>query len=159
MAKLVREFLDQTEGIMAKDYLIANGIMAELEGVREYASYVVGGTQGRYSLMVEDADFDKAVDLLRRSQIAVIEKHEPQTETSSVAFRRSVSFAFLAILLIPWIGNYISIREALKYARMKPRETSTSIFFMIISILQLPGVVMGLFLMQQALEALGFGAK
>lgn len=157
--KLVREFQDHTEGLMAKDYLLSQGIEADLEGVREYSSIIVGGTQGRYFLNVKPVDYDRAVDLLRRSQVAVVEKHEPQTETSSVSMRRSVSYAIMAVILLPWIGNYISIREALKYARLRPRDTSTSFFIILISIMQLPGLAMGLFLMQQALETLGFSAK
>lgn len=157
--KLVREFQDHTEALMAKDYLQSHGVESDLDGVREYSSIVVGGTQGRYFLRVKPEDYDRAADLLHRSQLALVEKQEPQTETSSVSMRRSVSFAFMAVFLLPWIGNYISIREALKYARQRPRATSTSFFIILISIMQLPGLAMGLFLLQQALDTLGFSAK
>ena len=156
MAKKVREFLDQTEGLMARDYLAAQGILAELEGVRDYSSIVVGGVQGRYQLLVDEKDFAQAVHAMQAAKMLDATLNDVETETTEVSYRRAVSFAIIAMLLLPWIGNYISVREGLQYVRLKPQGWSTSIFVVVLSLLQIPGLFFGFFILMTVFRILGF---
>ena len=137
----IQTFIDQTEGTIAKEALESQGFKCELQGVRDYSSVVVGGNQGRYSLWVEDSRADEAEQILRRSSLRSVEEHA--TETAEVALKKAVMFCFIAIVMIPIIGNLVSIRQAWKYARLEKPSNKKWLWLMAISWLQIPGIVVG----------------
>ena len=151
--KQVREFMDQTEAVMAKDYLLVHGIESELRGAKDYSTHVMGGTQGRYFLCVDEGDFNKAHELLTRSNLKVASQIEHPTEISEVALKKAVMFAFIAMILLPVLGNWISFREARKYARITKDSTKKWIWLVVISWLQVPGIVIAWILLKTLMSA------
>ena len=142
----IQQFIDQTEGLIAKESLESQGMAAELRGVRDYSSVVVGGNQGRYSLWVEEARAEEARQFLLRKTVRSVEEHS--TETSDVALRKSVMFCFIALIILPIIGNIISIRQAMKYARLERSSNKKWLWLFLISWMQVPGIAMGWFILK-----------
>lgn len=146
--KQIREFMDQTEGVIAKDFLETQGIPGELRGSREYSSIVVGGTVGHYALLVPEDQAAQAHLLLRKAEVRPAADQERPTEIAEVALKKAVMFGFMAILIFPFIGNVISIMETLKYMRLERASTKKWVWIFAISWLQVPGIVVGLMLIR-----------
>jgi hypothetical protein len=138
--KRVREFMDQTEALMAKDYLGAHGIQAELTGAKDYSTHVVGGTQGRYVLSVDETDAAPAEELLKKSNVSLADETESSASGTEIALKKAVMYAFIAIVLLPILGNWISLREAIRYARSE-NSSKKWMWLFLISWLQVPGLL------------------
>lgn len=151
--KQIREFMDQTEGTMARDFLESQGIHGELRGSREYSSIVVGGTMGHYFLLVPEEQAAEAHLLLRKVEVKPASDHSKPTELPEVALKKAVMFAFMAIIIFPFIGNAISVSETMKYMRLERPSTKKWIWIFAISWLQIPGIVVGLKLVHFALTS------
>ncbi len=138
--KQIREFMDQTEALIAKEYLEVNGVHAELHGGKDYSTHIVGGTQGRYFLGVEEDLYFKADNLLKQSDLKIPQQIEHPTLLPEVSLKKAVMFAIIAVVFLPIIGNWISIRETINYAKVERESKKKWLWIFLISWLQVPGV-------------------
>lgn len=156
--KKLREFVDQTEAIFARDFLQSQGIPTELHGSRDYSTHIVGGTQGRYVLSVSEDRWDEAHGLLRESTIQIASETDHLRQLPEVALKKAVMFSIIAMVLLPILANWISIRETIKFAKLEKPSRRKWIWIFVISWMQVPGVLIGVTLIRTVLggSILGF---
>lgn len=139
MQKL-KQFNSLTEVHLAKNYLQSNGVHSEVVGVKEYASHVLGGDEGRYDLLVEDEVLGKANDLLE-----LLEKNaEPRSPESTAQnhFKKAVFFAIGAVLILPLVFNYVSLKNLSLYRQYEANESKKLWATLIVMILQIPTLIL-----------------
>ncbi len=110
--KVVKTYISGTEAQIRSGRLTADGITNQLQGGRAYTSVVLGGTDGRWQILVNEEDFERASDILKDSPIAAVE--EPSLNPRP-HLKKAVMFACFAILFAPIIFHIFSIQQALRY--------------------------------------------
>lgn len=153
MSNKLRVFTDHTEALMARDYLENEGIRCQISGVREYTSVVMGGDFGQYQIEVSPEDFARASQLLTAKDLESQASLDTLTTKSPQFYlRRAVMYAICALVVIPIIGNYISIRQLWFYVKMRPRQVSTPLIVAGVSLLQIPGLIVGIYILKAGVE-------
>ncbi len=113
--KSLRKFSDKQEATMAEQFLKANGIEAEVYGVKEYGSYLMGIDYGVYELRVSAEQFETAEKMLSESN--------KLTEAENVVVRplfylkRAVMYSMFAMFMLPIVFNYYSLKNLFFYLK------------------------------------------
>ncbi len=135
----VKHFSSQTEAHLAANYLGSHGVHAEVLGAKEYTSHVLGGDLGRYDLLVEDEVFGKANDLLE-----ALEKSADGIRSEVGAqnyLKKAVFFAIGAMLILPVIFNYVSLKNLSLYLKTQTHAGKRWLTTVLVVFLQIPALV------------------
>lgn len=62
--KTYRKFSSEMEARLCAGLLEANGLQTNVVGAKDYSTFVVGGTEGLYSLLLHEKDFATADQVL-----------------------------------------------------------------------------------------------
>ena len=114
--KVVKTYISGTEAQIRSGRLTADGIKNQVQGGRAYTSVVLGGTDGRWQILVNEEDFERASEILRDSPIAAVE--EPSLDPRP-HLKKAVMFACFAILFAPILFHVFSIQQAMIYWRIE----------------------------------------
>lgn len=126
-------YTNETEAHLARNYLAAHDIRAEIVGAKEYSAHILGGGAGRFELMVEPIHLLSARDLL-----AAVEQPNTQEPSQPAShFRRAVFFAVLATIVLPLVFNFYSLREAKLMWQESERKVIDVAKLFLVGILQL----------------------
>ncbi len=110
--KVVKTYISGTEAQIRSGRLTADGIVNQVQGSRAYTSVVLGGMDGRWQILVNEEDFERAQGALKDSPISIAEA--PSLD-SRPHLKKAVMFACFAILFAPIIFHFFSIQQALIY--------------------------------------------
>lgn len=150
--QLLETVTQQHEAQLLKDLLKSHGIECNVLGSRDYASIVLGSLQGRYRLMVPEADMDRARNLIREARV----RHADEPTTGPDPFRRAVFFAFAAAVILPVVFNYSSLHFGWKYWQASPKDFKARMKYILILLLQLPTILINAYVIHNIWKS-GFG--
>ncbi len=138
--KVVKTYISGTEAQIRSGRLTADGIKNQLQGGRAYTSVVLGGTDGRWQILVNEEDFERASDILKDSPLAAVD--EPSLNPRP-HLKKAVMFACFAILFAPIIFHIFSIQQALRYWHLEPHfktKLMWSGLLLLLYVASLPGL-------------------
>lgn len=101
----------EMEARMFTDHLKSHGLKVVMSGNKEYASIITGQDNGRFEILVAEDDFDEAKSLTQKLNLQ-IQTDEPlissEVNKSFLAYKKSVIFALMSIIILPIIFNISS---------------------------------------------------
>lgn len=147
--KKISVFRSQLEAKMAADVLITQGIEAEVQGHKDYASIKLGSDIGKFNLLVKESDEAQASQILKEIQNTPIETFE---KSPSYHLRRAIIFPIAGMIILPIIPNIFSIRHVLHYMKLQTDSVSKCLIVALLVLLQLASVFPWIFLLVQALN-------
>lgn len=99
------------EARMFTNHLKSHGLKVVMSGNKEYASIITGQDNGRFEILVAEDDFDEAKSLTQKLNLQ-IQTDEPlissEVNKSFLAYKKSVIFALMSIIILPIIFNISS---------------------------------------------------
>jgi hypothetical protein len=126
---------------MARDFLLARDIPAQVVGAKEYTAHVLGGGSGHFELMVDPINLQ-----LAQSTLALLNVMEPSEPLPPDYFRRAIFYAFVAAIVLPLIFNYASLVQAGRFWRESRKDTVAVVKMAVILFLQLLPLVTAIYL-------------
>ncbi len=114
--KVVKTYVSGTEAQIRSGRLTADGISNQLQGGRAYTSVVLGGTDGRWQILVNDEDYERAFEILTDPPMASVEQTTPEPRTH---LRKAIMFACFAMMFAPIVFHIFSIQQAVIYWRLE----------------------------------------
>jgi hypothetical protein len=136
--KELKKFSSQTEAHLSKSLLGSHGITSNIVGAKEYATHILGGEVGRYTLFVEEADFARAKDLLDEVSRQIVDTDGEGGSPNY--FRRAIFLAFASIVILPVVFNIGSLLNAHKFWNRSKKDSTATAKMILIYLLQLPAV-------------------
>jgi len=139
-----------------RDSLLAQGIRAEVHGVKDYSSIVAGGDQGHYDLYVEDEKYDQAIASLRIQDISAV---SAETQSEEVAqdpdryYKKAVIFSLLGPIFVPLVFNYVGFINLKLFLKTETSAQKRLNAILIFSVLQIPTLLVILLWYRVALNA------
>jgi hypothetical protein len=127
----VRDFDNETEAQLARDFLTSKGIPAHLVGTKEYTAHILGGGAGHFDLMVDPINL-----ILSRNLLSSLAATEPTDPLPINHFRRAVFYGLLGAIVLPIVFNYASLVQARHFWRNSPHDASATVKLVIILLLQ-----------------------
>ena len=114
--KVAKTYISGTEAQIRSGRLSADGITNQVQGSRAYTSVVLGGTDGRWQILVNDEDLERAQEILKDPPMSAVD--EPSFDPRP-HLKKAVMFACFAILFAPIVFHVFSIQQALIYWRLE----------------------------------------
>lgn len=138
--KTLKIFNDRMEAEFAENSLKNLGIETFLRGSKEYTSHILGGQAGRYELLVNTDDFDRAQLHLQgpKLKLAEPESGEEPTASKSSYLKKAIIFSIYATVFLPVVFNYFAVQNLLAFRSLETdsfRRTWVSLFVLL---MQLP---------------------
>lgn len=140
---------------MASQYLAALGIETEIIGAQEYTTHILGGDAGRFDLMVEESDFADAQAHLGRLSLS-ISSEDQDSPTSKVYFKRAILHSFLAIILLPVVFNYTSLKNLKRALDLETDKKRRLLMVVFVSLAQTPSILTFVVLIRTMNEIFSF---
>lgn len=136
--KELKKFSNQTEAQLSKSLLASNGISSNIVGAKEYATHLLGGEQGQYTLFVLDNDFTRAKDILDE-----VSRQVTDSDGGAIPnyFRRAVFLSFAAIVILPVVFNIGAFLNAKKFWDLSNKDSAAVGKLIVIAILQIPTIM------------------
>ncbi len=141
--KVVKTYISGTEAQIRSGRLTADGIANQLQGGRAYTSVVLGGTDGRWQILVNDEDYDRAFEILTDPPMASV---EPTSLDPRPHLRKAIMFACFAMMFAPIVFHIFSIQQALVYWRFELDFKRKILWFSVLLVLYLASFPMLWFL-------------
>ena len=130
--KVVRTYISGTEAQIRSGRLTADGITNQVQGGRAYTSVVLGGSDGRWQILVNDEDFERAEEILKDSPIFVVEEASVNPRPH---LKKAVMFAVFAILFAPIVFHIFSIQQAITYWKLESDLKAKTVWVFILCLL------------------------
>lgn len=107
----IKTFSNSIEATLARDYLRSQGVDCEINGAKEYAAHVAGGSEGHYHLLVNSEQIKLAQDLLAAttSEESASAGSISEKTSQSGLFAKAVALSLVSFFLLPVIGNILSV--------------------------------------------------
>ena len=133
------QFTSSLEAQMAAEFLIGQGINAEINGAKEYSSLALGTDAGTFNVMVSEDKLALALAALKANQLQVV-REEHILRSANSYFKRAILFAILGIVLIPLVANYASLRNLQEYLNKETRWGRKISGATLVLLLQIPSL-------------------
>jgi hypothetical protein len=138
--RVVKSFVSGTEAQISSGRLSADGILNQVQGSRAYTSLLLGGTDGRWQILVNDADFDRAHAILQAPVLVSVSADETAPNPKLI-LKKAIMLACFGIFLAPLIFQIFSIQQAVRYWKTE-NDFSTKIFWVfVLGLLYLAGFI------------------
>jgi len=144
MMKALRRVTDQLEGQMIEGLLKSHGLDVHLIGAKDYMAHTMGGRTGHYDLMVPEAQFLAAEQILAGQEVPMINL----AASPASHFRRAIFQATLGVIILPILFNCLSVLTTLRFWRSSQHELTDLLKVILLVLLQIPGLLMAFFLIQ-----------
>ena len=128
------------EAEFAENSLKSLGIESFLRGSKEYTSHILGGQAGRYELLVNTDDFDRAQLHLQGPKLKVAESEvgEDPAANKSSYLKKAIIFSVYATVFLPIVFNYFALQNLRSYRALESNEMRKSLISIVVLFLQLP---------------------
>ena len=133
-------FNDRMEAEFAENSLKSLGIESFLRGSKEYTSHILGGEVGRYELLVNIDDFDRAQIHLNgpKLKLAEPEKEENRAGKKSGYLKKAVIFSIYATVFLPIVFNYFAVQNLIRYRALETDSFRRAWVSILVLLMQLP---------------------
>lgn len=119
----VKEFSSETEARIFVGWLESQGVKSQIQGSREYTTIVLGGTGGRFKVVVDDKDIDR----VRKILLQPVQPESPSEvvdESPRQLLKKAIFLGFCGMLIAPVIFHIFSAQKFLRYWQLEPRLSS-----------------------------------
>ena len=130
--KVVKTYISGTEAQIRSGRLTADGVLNQVQGSRAYTSLVLGGTDGRWQILVNEEDYDRAHEILTDPPISALE--EPSLEPRP-HLRKAILFACFAMMFAPIVFHIFSIQQLVTYWKLEPKLKNKILWSLLVGIL------------------------
>ncbi len=138
--KPVKIFSDRREAEFAENSLKSLGIESFLRGSKEYTSHILGGEAGRYELLVNSDDFDRAKNHLDGPKLKLAEPEvaEDPSGKKTRYLKKAIIFSVYATVFLPLIFNYFAVQNLISYRALETDSFRRIWVSLLVMLMQLP---------------------